>query len=567
MNRELTIWIGGEGGEGVISIGEIISTVLIRTGLQVFSMRTYPAEIKGGLAIYKLTFGNDKIETVREKVDIAFCLSESAISECKQIANEQTLLILEKHLAATKHFPRISTIEVPFHELTKKHLSAIIYKSAVVVGYLAKLLNLSQSITEPALLEKFQGKRKQAEITEKNKTAFQLGWNECINSLENVPLPPISKSEDYLLLSGNQAMAIGAMKAHCEYVAGYPITPATPLLELLARELPKFEGTFIQTEDEIAALASCLGAAFAGKRALTATSGPGFALMSELINLSVMAELPVVIVNVQRAGPSTGMPTKTEQSDLLFALFGSPGESPRVVIAPANVKEAFLFMQIAFEVADFIQGPVIVLSDQSLGYRLETVEKRFFTQTITHPEISKSRKSIPGNNQPIILISGLEHNHTGQPDYTPDNHNKMLKWRQDKLNRIKDLPYFNCGVEDEGVVGGIGLVGWGSTYGVIASAKKFLSEILDQPVGHYHFRWINPLPKESFKNWVKKFTRVYFIEENYSGQLKFLVQSFVPFEASLIHKAKGIPFTESEIVQTILKMQEKPIGEYQTIRL
>lgn len=567
ISKEVTsIWLGGEGGEGVVSTGEILSNALLKMGYQVFSIRTYPAEIKGGLAIYHFSYGKKTIQSIGNNLTIAVCLNEEAVDECKDEINETTTLLLEKNLNCVNQFPNHKSIEIPFQELTKKITTQNMMKSSVVVGYLAHYLGIKKDVALQTLLSKFSGKKRNEEIQLKNQTAFESGWNNFEN-LSNEPNESNTKKSDTILLSGNQSMAMGALLANCKYVAGYPITPATPLLEFLARELPKSHGVFIQTEDEMAALASCLGASFAGKRAMTATSGPGFALMSELLNLAVMAELPVVIVNVQRAGPSTGMPTKTEQSDLLYALFGSPGESPRVVIAPGNVTEAFQLIQVAFQAADLVQGPVIVLSDQSLGYRLETMNKEMLVEHHSVTLLDSSSRSIPGTTDEPILLTGLEHNGKGQPDYSPRNHSVNSDLRQSKLERIKQLPEWNLGVEDVGIEKGIGLVGWGSTLGVIRDAKSILSEKLNQPIGHFHFRWLNPFPIIEFQNWVQKFSQVYFIEENYSGQLRFLANANVPVQSKLINKITGLPFTEKEIIEPIVSDQEKQIDKRQTVLL
>ncbi|MCX7834788.1 MAG: 2-oxoacid:acceptor oxidoreductase subunit alpha [bacterium] len=567
MKNEYSIWIGGEGGEGIISIGEMVSSALIQNGFYVFSIRTYPAEIKGGLAVYRLRFGRDRVETVGNQADVVVCLNEEAVQICQPLVHYNSRIILEKQLQATAQFQVLERIEIPFHEMTKKAFGAVFYKSAIVTGFLAKYLQLPYELSEKVLIEKFSKKRNDLTLIEKNQSAFQMGWNLVSQEHHLLELEPETKTKKFYLLSGNQAMALGALAAKCEFVAGYPITPATPILEMLAKELPKQDGVFIQTEDEMSALASCLGASFAGKRALTATSGPGFALMSELINLSVMAEIPIVLINVQRAGPSTGMPTKTEQSDLFFALYGSPGESPRVVLAPANVKEAFLFTQVAFDIADLVQGPVILLSDQSLGYRLETVEAN--EMEIVQPYLPATfyRKSIPALSQQTILVTGLEHNDDGQPDYSPQNHQHKVRYREKKFNRIIDHPFWTMGVEERGVEGGIGLVGWGSTFGVIRKAREILSDILGQSIGQFHFRWLNPFPKDQFIRWSENLSHIFFVEENFSGQLRKLVHSYVSLESDLIHKITGLPFTEFEIVHEILNFPEIKIGKHPTARI
>src|SRR5256712_5056812 len=217
-------------------------------------------------------------------------------------------------------------------------------------------------------------------LMEKNMLALEIAKKyvgEKLPKQDSYLLGPVERA-NRVVLNGNQALVAGALAAQCRYFAGYPITPASDIMEALAKELPQVGGTFLQAEDEIAALASVIGASFGGVRAMTATSGPGFSLMTELIGYASMAEIPVVIVNAQRAGPSTGMPTKMEQSDLSAALYASHGDTPRMVVAPANVAECYSLMVTAFNMADRYQMPVIFLTDQSLTARVESVDRDVF---------------------------------------------------------------------------------------------------------------------------------------------------------------------------------------------
>src|SRR5205807_1927330 len=265
-------------------------------------------------------------------------------------------------------------------------------------------------------------------------------------------LGPVEKA-NRVVLNGNQAVVAGALAAKCRYFAGYPITPASDIMEALAKELPQVGGTFMQAEDEIAALASVLGASFGGVRSMTATSGPGFSLMTELIGYASMAEIPAVIVDAQRAGPSTGMPTKMEQSDLSFALNASHGDTPRMVVAPADVADCYKMIIMAFNMAERYQMPVIFLSDQSLTARVESVDRSAFQPMEIQERIQFSQNgassnghsvavqaaahsyaryaytasgisptTAPGPGGEAYVATGLEHDEQGHPDYEPDDH-------------------------------------------------------------------------------------------------------------------------------------------------
>jgi 2-oxoglutarate/2-oxoacid ferredoxin oxidoreductase subunit alpha len=262
--------------------------------------------------------------------------------------------------------------------------------------------------------------------------------------------------EERILLSGADAMALGALAAGCTFYAGYPITPATPVMESMARYLPAFDGTMVQVEDEIAAINMAIGASFAGRLAMTATSGPGLSLMVEGLGLASMAEIPLVVINVQRAGPSTGLPTKTSQGDLFLALYGGHGDAPRFVLAPDSVKDCYFQMIYAFSLAEHFQMPVIVLSDQAMASRQETtplpglpwngpLERVLPTPRVwraiigvTPVPIAASRRwRIPGMPGGMYLAESLEHDEYGYPDQTPSNHQQMM---QKRANKVETAP-------------------------------------------------------------------------------------------------------------------------------
>src|SRR3954453_13669677 len=320
---------------------------------------------------------------------------------------------------------------------------------------------------------------------------------------------PAREGDARRLLSGNQAICIGALPAGLTYYAGYPITPASDILEWLAGRLPRFGGAAIQTEDEIAALASVLGASFAGRKAMTATSGPGLSLMAELVGLAGMAEIPAVIIDAQRSGPSTGMPTKTEQSDLNHALFGGHGEAPRVVMAPTSVEDCFHVIVEAFNAAERFQVPVIVLSDQSLSHRLETVRRPDFSaiEVISRerPDAGQngsyrryelrpdgvSPMSVPGAHGAYVS-TGIEHDEAGNPHYEPELHEAMMSKRFRKLQPLaRDGRITFTGPER----GDVGLLGWGSTEGAALEAAQIC---LDRgvAVSTCYPRTLAPLPVE-----------------------------------------------------------------------
>ncbi|MCP4713392.1 MAG: 2-oxoacid:acceptor oxidoreductase subunit alpha, partial [Planctomycetes bacterium] len=358
----------------------------------------------------------------------------------------------------------------------------------------------------------------------------------------------------YMFLSGNEAIALGAITAGCRFVAGYPITPATPIFETLLKLMPRVGGRAVQMEDEIASISAIIGAAFAGEKVLTPTSGPGLQLMGEQLNLACMLELPLVLVNVQRGGPSTGLPTKTEQSDLKFAIYGTAGEAPRIILAPTTVEDSFYQTIRAFNLAERFQMPVIILIDQSIGYRKATVRlpdfkgikdagENFKNNYLGIPNVdtinlvnrtTPNKKELvdykrfritetgvspiarPGTPGGQYLGTGLEHAEDGRPDYTPDNHQAMMHKRFKKLDVLSKRFELNPPEYFGPVDAKIGIIGWGSTEGAIREAR-YLAEENGILVRHLHPKVISPLPDQQIRRFLCGLKHVMVVEENYTG--------------------------------------------------
>jgi 2-oxoglutarate ferredoxin oxidoreductase subunit alpha len=407
---------------------------------------------------------------------------------------------------------------------------------------------------------------------------------EHIAKRDSYQLGAVAKA-DRVVLNGNQAVVAGALAAECGFFAGYPITPASDIMEGLAKELPQVGGTFLQAEDEIAALASVIGASFGGIRGMTATSGPGLSLMTELIGFASMSELPAVIVDAQRAGPSTGMPTKMEQSDLSFALSASHGDAPRIVLAPANVADCYSMMVQAFNMADRYQMPVIFMTDQSLTARVESVDRSAFQpmQLQGRLEVQTSEQqangvyghiaepvavgagahdfaryayvdngispiSTPGAGSLVYTATGLEHNQHGHPDYEPEDHVAMTKKRYRKLDTaMKELAQPERYGDADATVG---LIGWGSTEGAIQEAVD-RARARGYKVASLHLRVLSPLPDEALHTFMTSVHTLLVPECNYSGQLANLLGAKYGVQPIRVNKFGGIPFTAGEILRAI----------------
>ncbi|MGQ0645345.1 MAG: 2-oxoacid:acceptor oxidoreductase subunit alpha [Elusimicrobiota bacterium] len=572
MPNNLTIRVAGEGGEGVISVGELITQSLARTRHDVFTFRTYPAEIKGGPAMLQVRVGNHPVLSQGSNLDVLLAFNEEAIQlHLKDLKPDGLLIYDVDSIEANGRFANQTTYSVPITSIAVQAIGNKMVKNVVALSAMGALMGVPQEVVAEMVTDKFG--RKGAAIMEKNIKAVELGYDYVKRNPTpfDMVVPPTVRREQKVIMSGNEAMAAGAVFAGCRYYAGYPITPASDILSFMEKELPKFGGTALQTEDEISALASCLGASYSGVKAMTATSGPGFSLMMELLGLGSMIELPVVIVDAQRSGPSTGMPTKTEQSDLMTAVFGGHGEAPRVVLAPSNVKDCFYGIIKAFNIAEKYQIPVIMLSDQSLSHRTQTYTrpkldalevvnrlkahangtyKRFqFTETGVSPI------AVPGTKGTTYTATGLEHDEEGNPNWSPANHFRMTQKRHKKLDLIAKEPGFTRAWGDEHA--GVGFISWGSTEGPIEEGMT-KARAMGYEVKALQLKMLNPLPDEEIRKFLSSGIKKVIVPElNYTGQLAQLLRAKYLIPAVQMNKIGGVPFTPDEILSKIEEVSKR----------
>lgn len=563
--NDLVLRIAGETGDGILTLGDLFSKACTRMGLQVFTFRTYPAEVRGGSTIFQIKVGEKEVLSQGEFVDILLAFNREEFEKNWTDMNKEAVLIFDIDVFAPSEDFKGVRYGIPLTSLSRE-IKSPQSKNIIALGALASLFSVVPSILEELLSERFC--RMGEAILKKNMEAFRLGKEFATENLEKTDafhLREVKRTGQRLLMSGNEAICLGAIAAGCRFFAGYPITPASEILEFLAEELPRFGGVVIQTEDEIAALSAVMGASFAGQKAMTATSGPGFSLMMELIGLGSMAEIPCVIVDVQRGGPSTGLPTKTEQSDLNQALFGSHGDAPRIVIAPSSVEEAFYKTMEAFNLAEKYQMPVIILSDMSLSHRTEgipaldpltiPIEERAKpsedeVEDYTRYKVTKdgiSPISVPGGKG-MHPAMGVEHDERGFPSYDPFNRRKMMEKRFKKFTKAgEELDrVMSYGDEDSGT----GVVGWGSTFSVIKEAViKAKEEGIK--IAAMHLTALSPFPEEAVKNFLQRRRKVIVVEVNFTGQLASILASKHPVEVIRLGKYEGLPFASGEIVSKI----------------
>ena len=596
--------IAGEGGEGVISCGELFARAAARTEYHVFTFLTYPAEMRGGFAMVQVRVRDWTIYSLGSRLDCLVVFNQPALERTIKELKTTGTLVYDPEAVKLPADLEATALSLPLSRLSREATGATLGKNIVALGALGYLVDMEQEVLEGLVRNRFAAKG--GEVVQRNLAALRSGYVFATQKtwpriLLMADLKP--KGPQYMLLSGNEAIALGAIVAGCRFAASYPITPATPIFETLTRLFPLVEGRALQMEDEIAAVSAAIGASFAGEKALTSTSGPGLQLMTEQLNLASMVEVPLVVVDVQRGGPSTGLPTKTEQSDLNLAIYGVSGESPRIVLAPTSVEDSFYQTIRAFNLAERYQLPVIMLTDQSIGLRKATVRMPDLSHIIqldshvartkvkipqpefinlidraepTDKDLEDYRRfrttadgvspiARPGTPGGQYLATGLEHTESGHPDYTPENHLQMSRKRFRKMEVIARSfdanPIEIWGRPDAQ----IGILGWGSTAGAIREAR-YLAEERGIHVRHMHPHTLSPMPHRQISNFLVRLEHLIIVEENYTGQFAHHIKAHFGAKAIELHKCEGIPITPEEILKEIEKVAGI-IDEYSIARL
>ena len=575
-SRNLVVRVAGESGEGVISTGDLVAQAAARAGYELLTFKTYPAEIKGGQALIQLRLGEQRLYTQGDEVDILLAFNREAFDKNIADLKEGGLLIYDSADFTPPDSSDRRQYAVPLAEIARSQLRFELGKNVIAVGVVAALFGLSRDQLTRLLREKFA--RKGDDVVAKNLEALDAGIRfvrEHLGDTSDFAVSPGQARDDIIVVSGNQALAMGVIAAGCRNYFGYPITPATDIMEFLAAELPKVGGSVVQAEDEISAAGMVLGASYGGARAMSATSGPGLSLMVEMLGLGVMAELPAVIVDVQRAGPSTGMPTKHEQGDLNLAVSGGHGDIGRIVLAPTSVGDCFNQAINAFNLAEHYQVPVILLSDTILAMRTERIarpnlseirlESRKLYEPSSHSDDGEngqsekfkryaltqtgvSAMSIPGQAGGQYVATGLEHSERGRPRYDPVSHQKMTEKRFRKLEAaVQDAPPADRFGDPSAEVG---IVTWGSSLGPVAEAVEQARE-LGIPVDAIAPKMLWPLPDHQLAEFVRSKRVVIVPEVNYSGQFADLLAARYHREFVKLNRYGGVPFKVAEILKAI----------------
>lgn len=492
--RNAVIRLAGNSQDGIQSVGAFLGQLAGSTAQEVMTYMTIPSTISGGPSIFQVHLGSGEVLHPGDRADTLVAFYQHSYDDHLHTLKDGGICFYDSDQVEEVREERgILHIGVPFTSATIEAIGGNAKsrgKNIFVLGLLCAVYRLDREKLTEIISRKFG--RKSEDVLRNALLAFDAGYAWPINDIESMPMSPGENEGDRRVSTdGNTMLALGLIAGGCRFGAGYPITPWTTIMEFLRSELPKYDGMFIQCEDELAAVALAIGASYSGHLAITGSSGPGLALKAEALGYASMAELPLVVVNIQRGGPSTGLPTSVEQSDLMQAIYGSHGDAPRVVLAPRNVEDCFYTALEACRLAKQYSTPVIILSDQALATRLEAFPEPDLEIHWQEPELDLSergadfkpypldqltRHSPPGarsSTGKYPVVTGLEHDEWGHPSGNPANHREMTAKRRRKLT---DLAATLPNPEIHGAPDGdLLLVGWGSTYGPIKEATDRLN--------------------------------------------------------------------------------------------
>ncbi|MGP6189128.1 MAG: 2-oxoacid:acceptor oxidoreductase subunit alpha [Vulcanimicrobiaceae bacterium] len=571
--NDIEIMFGGQAGDGGLTTGDLIAGVFKRMGLEVYTYKDFPSRIRGGHTNYVIRAGERPNYGMADFVDALVAFDVEAVEAHIAEMRPGGFVIFDSSsepVPAALRREDVTWYDVPLARIAKDEIGLALVRNTIALGVLATLIQMDRG-TVTADIAAVYGRKGEKAIS-LNLLAVEAGEAYVNRNFAEWPCGyRVLKRDDgdRLLMMGNDAIGLGALTAGCRFMAGYPITPATDVLEFMARQLPAFGGLAVQAEDELAAINMVLGAAFSGVRSMTATSGPGQALMTEAIGLAGVLEIPVVIIEAARAGPSTGMPTKTEQSNLSHLIFSGQGEIPRVVLAPGTVEDGFYITVSAFNLAERYQCPVFVLTEQALCQSKATLPRLDVEgvriergKLVTEPVIADdyrrfafssdgvSPRVIPGVEGGMHLAAGSEHNEAGVITESASNRAQMMEKRMHKLEAMRpELPRARVHGDPRAE---IAILGYGANRGPIVEAQDRLAAN-GVATRFFEFRTLWPFPEDEVQAFIEDAEHVFVVENNYTGQLERLIRYVVgPLERMhAVLKYDGRPFRPFEIIDPI----------------
>jgi len=575
---EAVIRIAGNSQDGIQAIGGFLARLAGRSEQEVMTFMTIPSTISGGPSIFQVRIGTGEVLSSGDEADVLLAFYQHSYDEHITSLKKNGIVLFDSdHINPNPAFASsYHHVGVPISSLTVEAIGGAAKdkgKNVYALGLIAKMFDLPTPKLIKVLSERFGGK--DPTVLQNALAAFTAGYG---YSLEKVMetfsfVESVTKDRPQVVMNGNEALAYGLIAAGVRFGTAYPITPWSDIMEILRRELPKYGGLYIQCEDEIAAICMALGGSFGGRVAVTGTSGPGLSLKTEALGWGIMAEMPLVVIDVQRGGPSTGLPTMVEQSDLNIAVYGSHGDAPRVVLATSSVEDCFYTAIEAVNLAREFSVPVIVLSDQSIGTRIEAFPE---------PELEKVCQDLTPNLTPVAshqpydlttpngithhlpagtrildgkypVATGLEHDEYGHPSGSPKYHREMTAKRRRKLQALGErLPLPEIYGPAQGQVL---LVSWGSSYGPAKEAVD-RARAVGESLALMHLRHISPMPNHLDQVFAR-FERIYTVELNDEGlydygQLGGLLRArYADDRIRSITKTDGLTFRVGEILDSL----------------
>lgn len=577
MKSQISWKVGGQQGEGIESTGEIFATAMNRQGYYLYGYRHFSSRIKGGHTNNKIRVSSKPVRAISDDLDILIAFDQETIEVNYHEMFEGSIIIAdEKAKPQNPEDSKAQLVSLPFTGVAKE-LGTALMKNMVAVGATCAVMDLDTKVFESLIKDLF-GKKGES-VVDLNIQALNEGYrlmSEQMDDLQSEHTLEPTDSEGHLFMIGNDAIGLGAVAAGVRFMAAYPITPASEIMEYMIDRLPALGGTVIQTEDEIAACTMAIGSNYAGVRSFTSSAGPGLSLMMESIGLSGMTETPLVIVNTQRGGPSTGLPTKQEQSDLMQMIYGTHGDIPKIVLAPTSASDAFYLTVEAFNLAEEYQCPVILLSDLQLSLGKQTVESLDYSKVeirrgaLVEGDLEKqedkayfkryaltdsgiSPRILPGTKGGIHHVTGVEHDEEGKPSESAENRQKQMDKRMRKTAQLLiDEPVESNEKYEEADILYVGFI---STAGAIEEAISRLDQ-QNVKVNHIQIRQLHPFPTDVVQEAFNKAKKVVVAEHNYQGQLSNIIKMNINHQNKIINQTKydGTPFLPHEIEDKALEI-------------
>jgi len=564
MRDNLTIGIVGAGGDGVVVLGGFLQRLAALQGYFSQMPRYYGPQIRGGASAVKLGLDAGRLSLPKDTLDVLVCFDWQKYSELQEelVLGADTLVLYDSEPSSATNVPE-KAFRIGFSRESQQATGSTLNKNIVALGLLLRILALTGDRVSEAIEEDSE-----LSLLKENPLPLQAGqhlFSEA--SFSGLALSPARDESVKVILHGNSAVARGAIRAGCRAFFGYPITPAAEIMQEMQDELSRRNGIFLQAEDEIASMGLALGASLAGAKPMTSTSGPGFDLMTEMIGLFSVAEIPMVIVDVQRCGPSTGIPSKSEQSDLNHAIYGGHGDAPRVVIAPYDVQGCYRLVIESINIAQYFQTPVVLLSDQWLGQGVVAINRGFLQEEYPIEERKRADIEDLGNYHryrltedsisPMAVVgdeglayqtTGLAHNEEGAPSFDAETHGLMHEKRRKKLAplSLRDQLVRVFGKEEASR----GVITWGSSAQAVLETVEDLG--LQNEVKVCVPELILPLPVR-VKSFLRSTEKLLVVEMNYSGQLYRYLRSEIdlPRKTEVYARAGGRLFSRRELAGPI----------------